>query len=108
MKNLSRNICLCLFVLLLAGCMTVGHDFSAEKVSKIENGKTMRADIIDWFGTPWRTGIEDGLKVWTYAEYKYGATGQTMARDLVIRFADDDTVKSYSFSSTVPGEGALR
>ena len=92
--------------LMLAACgMTVGRPFPVEPVAGIEQGQTTRGEILDLFGTPWRTGVEDGQKVWTYAHYKYGLGGQSLARDLVVRFDDQGVVASYAFSSTVPGEG---
>jgi len=101
------TLAMLLFVLLLAGCMTVGRQFPVEKVGRIEVNKTKRADIMAMFGTPWRTGLENGKKVWTYAHYEYGLGGQTLARDLVVRYNEDGTVAYYSFSSTVAGEGDL-
>ncbi|MDT8442258.1 MAG: outer membrane protein assembly factor BamE [Desulfuromonadales bacterium] len=107
-KSICRFLTILLCLLLLTACMTVGREFPVAGVARIEIGKTTRGQIVDLFGTPWRTGIEDGKKVWTYAHYRYGITGQHEARDLVVRFDDQGLVTSYSFSSSVPGEGELR
>lgn len=103
-----RVLAIFLCVLLLSACMTIGREFPVNLVARIEIGKTTRGQIVEMFGTPWRTGIEDGKKVWTYAQYRYGITGQSEARDLVVRFDDQGLVTSYAFSSSVPGEGELR
>ncbi|PLX85408.1 MAG: hypothetical protein C0614_04405 [Desulfuromonas sp.] len=100
-----RHLLVIASVLLMSSCMTIGWEFPVHNVARIEIGKTSRSDIHDMFGPPWRTGIEDGRKVWTYAHYKYGLSGQTEARDLLVRFDDAGLVFSYTFSSSVPGEG---
>ncbi|MBW2452524.1 MAG: outer membrane protein assembly factor BamE [Deltaproteobacteria bacterium] len=102
--RMRQGLSILITMLLLVGCMTVGQSFPVENVSKIEPGQTNRADVLRLFGTPWRTGLEDGRMIWTYAHYKYDLSGQTLARDLVLRFNDDGFVATYSFSSTVPDE----
>jgi SmpA / OmlA family len=90
---------------LLASCATVGRDFPTEHVSQIEIGKTTQADIEKMFGAPWRTGIEDGQRTWTYGKYKYSIAGKTSSRDLVVRFDKNNVVSSYTFSTTEPQTG---
>jgi hypothetical protein len=104
-KLILQRFLVVVSLLFLVGCMTVGRSFPVENVHRIESGETKRSEIMSMFGTPWRTGLENGKKVWTYAHYEYGLGGQTLARDLVVRFNDDGIVASYSFSSTVAGEG---
>ncbi|MGW8313533.1 MAG: outer membrane protein assembly factor BamE domain-containing protein [Desulfuromonadales bacterium] len=87
----------------LTGCMpSMGRPFPVQQVRKIEIGKTTQAEIRQMFGDPWRTGIEDGKRTWTYGEYSTGYT-----RDLVIRFDDRNVVRSYSFSSSLPEDENL-
>ena len=82
----------------VTGCMpTVGRAFPVYKVRQIEVEKTTMAEVRQMFGDPWRTGLENGKRTWTYGEY-----GVKISRDLVIRFDDQNVVKSYSFSSSVP------
>ena len=54
------------------------------------------------FGTPWRTGVEDGQRTWTYGHYRYALLGTTRTRDLVVRFDENDVVSSYTYNSTDP------
>lgn len=105
--NIAKMTTVALLMALLslpfAGCMpSVGNPFPVNQVRQIEIGKTTRTDIRQMFGAPWRTGIEDGDKTWTYGEYTL-----KMTRDLVIRFNEQDVVKSYSFSSSFPEDASL-
>jgi len=85
------------------GCMpTVGEAFPFYKVRQIEVEKTTMAEIREMFGEPWRTGLENGERTWTYGEY-----GVNISRDLVIRYDDLNVVKSYSFSSSEPEDANL-
>ncbi len=85
------------------GCMpSVGRPFPVQQVRQIEIGATTKADVRQMFGDPWRTGIEDGFKTWTYGEYSVNNS-----RDLVIRFDEQGVVKSYSFSSSFPQDENL-
>ena len=85
------------------GCMpTVGEAFPFYKVRQIEVEKTTMAEIREMFGEPWRTGLENGERTWTYGEY-----GVNISRDLVIRYDDRNVVKSYSFSSSEPEDTNL-
>lgn len=86
-----------------AGCgPTMGRPFPVALVKQIEIGKTTKEDIRRQFGQPWRTGLEDGRRTWTYGQYS-----MTVTRDLVVRFNDKDIVVSYSFSSSVPEDENL-
>ncbi len=83
----------------LTGCFTVGQEFAATRVPEIKIGQTTKKDISDMFGTPWRTGMEDGRPTWTYGIYQYSLFG-TDTQDLLIRFDPQGVVRSYTFSST--------
>ena len=87
-------------VLSIAGCFTVGHDFPVDKVSAIKVGKTTQEDIRSMFGSPWRVGMEDGQRTWTYGKYRYSAFSETSTQDLVIRFDDQEKVTSFTFNTT--------
>jgi hypothetical protein len=82
------------------GCMNVGREFPVEPVRKIEIGKTTQRDVRGMFGEPWRTGIEDGERTWTYGRYHYSLFGEAVTRDLVVRFDGRGVVTSYTFNST--------
>ena len=106
MRNFKFMITLMMLAALglpAAGCMpTVGKPFPVYKVRQIEVEKTTMAEVRQMFGDPWRTGLENGKRTWTYGEY-----GVKISRDLVIRFDEQNVVKSYSFSSSVPEDENL-
>jgi hypothetical protein len=87
--------------LLILGCARVGYDFDSTKVQKIIIDTTTQDDIVNMFGKPWRIGLENGVKTWTYGRYTYKLIGDTDTKDLVIKFTKDDKVKSYTFNKTV-------
>jgi hypothetical protein len=84
----------------LTGCFTVGQEFSPARVPEIKIGQTRKQDINDMFGTPWRTGMEDGKPTWTYGIYRYALFGGNDSQDLLIRFDGQGIVRSYTYSST--------
>lgn len=89
------------FVLVLgAGCATVGKDFATHNVDQIIIGETTRSDIQEMFGEPWRTGLEDGKRTWSYGKYRWSAFGDAETTDLVVRFNDDGRVSSYVYNTT--------
>jgi hypothetical protein len=111
MLRMSRNprftLCLLLTFLLasaLFSCATVGRPFPESALERIVIGRTTSAEINELFGPPWRTGLEDGLKTWTYGHYRYSIFAPAQSRDLVIRFDDRDVVVSYSYSATESGK----
>lgn len=97
-------VILAMLVMLFSGCATVGRDFPVTRVSDIEIGKTTQEEVRAMFGSPWRIGIEDGQRTWTYGKYSGGIVGQKRAKDLLIRFDDKGVVVSYSFSTTEHNE----
>ena len=68
-----KTLCVALVMTAMEGCATVGKDFATHNVDQIQIGETTRADIQEMFGEPWRTGIEDGKRTWTYGKYKWSA-----------------------------------
>jgi len=88
----------------LAGCVTIGQPFAANRVPTIQLGHTKQAEIVQTFGQPFRTGLEDGDVTWTYVHYRLKVLGPQETQDLYIRFNPDGTVKSYSFNSNAPEE----
>jgi outer membrane protein assembly factor BamE (lipoprotein component of BamABCDE complex) len=99
----SQIISLAIIVALtiaISGCFTVGHDFPVDQVSAIKIGKSTQEDIRSMFGSPWRVGMEDGQRTWTYGKYRYSAFSETKTQDLVIRFDDQGKVVSFTFNTT--------
>ncbi len=83
-----------------SGCASMGHEFPAGQVQTIRIGETTENDIFRTFGNPWRTGIENGLKTWTYGNYRYNAFTESETEDLVIKFDKRGVVSSFNYNST--------
>jgi SmpA / OmlA family len=95
-------------LLILVGCATVGREFPVGPVATLKVGQTTQQEVRQLFGEPWRTGVEDGRKTWTYGHYHYSAFGPAQTRDLVIRFDQDgEKVASYTFNSTYAEDKGL-
>lgn len=91
---------LCAASSLWLGCLSVGQDFAVDRVPDLAIGETTRSDVERLFGSPWRTGIEDGKTTWTYGHYRYSLFSPAKTRDLVVRYDDDGVVRSFGFNST--------
>jgi hypothetical protein len=87
-------------VLAIAGCATIGQDFPDARVSEITIGKTTMTEVQAKFGEPWRVGVEDGERKWTYGRYRYSMFGSSRTKDLAIRFDERNVVSSYSYNTT--------
>lgn len=103
-SNSTTFISLVSIFLSLSGCATIGQDFPATEVKKITIRQTTQQEIRSLFGSPWRTGVEDGHRTWTYGNYNYNLFSENKAKDLVIKFDNNDVVVSYTFSTTVHDE----
>ena len=102
-KNMCKLLvvmCASLALLFSAGCATVGQDFPAYRVPDIKVGKTTEKEIRTVFGPPWRVGMEDGQRTWTYGRYRYSLFGETKTKDLVVRFNEQKVVASFTYNTT--------
>ncbi len=97
-----RKFLVVALMLVITSCATVGREFPVDPVPHIQIGKTTQDEIKNTFGSPWRTGIEDGFTTWTYGKYSYSMFRETSTQDLVVRFDKDGIVKSYTFNETAP------
>jgi hypothetical protein len=84
------------------GCVSVGRDFPVGPVNGLSVGRTTQEDVREAFGAPWRTGIEDGDRTWTYGYYRMGLFSDMQARDLVLRFDDRGRLRSFTYQTTRP------
>jgi len=104
----AARLCLAVCVIaLLAACLNVGREFPAQAVGQLQIGQTTRDEVHKLFGEPWRTGLEDGRRTWTYGHYRYKLFGTTETRDLVVRFDAKGVVVSYTFNAAPPMPGSL-
>ena len=101
-KYLLFTIAALIVLTLSGGCATVGKPFPTDQVTTIKIGETTQQQIQQTFGEPWRVGVENGHRTWTYGEYIYRLLGDTETTDLVIRFDENGVVKAYNYNSTNP------
>jgi hypothetical protein len=73
-------------------------------VSDVEIGKTTQVQVQAMFGDPWRVGVEDGERKWTYGRYRYSMFGGSRSKDQSVRFDDRGVVTSYSYNTTEADE----
>lgn len=101
MKQPSYFLRSLLILLLAVGCGTVGKNFSSDKVQNIQNNVTTQSEILDWFGVPFKEGMENTHTMWTYQFDKWYALTETQSKDLVILFDEKNMVKAYRFTSSI-------
>lgn len=110
MKNSSKKrgmiwaLVIATALLTFGGCARIGNEFSSVNVQNIKIGETTQNDIVQMFGQPWRTGVEDGVTMWTYGRYTYRIIGDTDTKDLVVKFDKQKKVTSYTFNETMNKE----
>lgn len=104
-KQFTRLFVLSLLSLITA-CATIGREFPSSQVSLLRIGETRQAQVRSLFGAPWRVGIENGQRTWTYGHYQYSLFNQGSTEDLVVRFDSRGIVASYVFNTTKHKEGA--
>lgn len=97
-----------LLVPALAGCITVGKEFSQDAVDVLKPGTTTMEEVQKLIGNPMRTGVEDGRIVWTYLYYRASLGGALNGRDLIVKFDDQNKLTSVAYNSTDVGRKLKR
>lgn len=85
---------------LLAGCGSVGKNFDSSNVKNIQNNVTTQSEIVEWFGSPFKEGQENGRTMWTYQYDKYSG-GDSKSKDLVLLFDGNNKVIAYRYTSNM-------
>jgi SmpA / OmlA family len=102
-QRISTALVVAATVASLSACVSIGHAFPTPDATSVGVGKLTQADIQRTYGSPFRTGVEDGDVTWTYVNYKLRVFGSQCTQDLVIRFNASGTVKSFTYNTTQPG-----
>ena len=95
MNALIINIILLTGLLLIYGCGTIGKDLNESLYKNIVAGTTTHKEIQAMFGPPFKKGIQNGYKVWTYEYNAFNSVGDDTTKDMVIVFTPDGVVKSH-------------
>ena len=81
--------------LLFIGCGTTGKNFNESLHKNIVVGTTTHKEIQAMFGSPFKKGIQNGYKTWTYEYNFYNAIGNNITKDIIIVFTQSGVVKSH-------------
>ena len=96
-----------LLLLACQGCATMGRDFNSTSTDWIKAGETDKTTLLSKLGDPFRVGMDAGDPTWTYGWYKYSLFGESVTKDLVIRFDGAGKVKSFTLNTSFPEEKPL-
>ncbi len=103
-KNCARflNIILLTSLFFVYGCGSTGKDFNESLYKNIITGTTTHKEIQAMFGPPFKKGIQNGSKVWTYEYNAYNSLGNDTTKDMVIVFTPSGVVKSHQMMTNQP------
>jgi hypothetical protein len=96
------KIILLINFLFFYGCGTTGENFNASLYKNIITGTTTHKEIQAMFGHPFKKGIQNGSKVWTYEYNFYNSLGNDIIKDMVIVFTPSGVVKSHQMMTNQP------
>ena len=81
--------------LLFIGCGTTGKNFNESLYTNIVVGTTTHKEIQAMFGSPFKKGVQNGYKTWTYEYNFYNALGNNITKDIIVVFTKSGVVKSH-------------
>ena len=96
------NIILLISLFFIYGCGTSGKNFNESLYKNITAGTTTHKEIQAMFGPPFKKGIQNGYKVWTYEYNVYNSLGDDITKDMVIVFTPSGVVKSHQMMTNQP------
>ena len=96
------NIILLVSLLFFYGCGSTGKNFNESLYKNIVAGITTHKEIQAMFGTPFKKGVQNGSKVWTYEYNAYNSLGNDITKDMVIVFTPSGVVKSHQMMTNQP------
>ena len=100
-NTLVLNILL-LASLFFIGCGTTGKNFNESLHKNIVVGTTTHKEIQAMFGPPFKKGVQNGSKIWTYEYNAYNSLNKDITKDMVIVFTPSGVVKSHQMMTNQP------
>ena len=85
------------------GCGAAGKNFNESLYKNIVSGTTTHKEISSMFGPPFKKGVQNGYKVWTYEYNFFNSLGNDITKDMVIVFDHRGVVKSHQMMTNQPG-----
>jgi hypothetical protein len=96
------NIILLISFLFFYGCGSVGKNFNESLYGNIIAGTTTHKEIQAMFGPPFKKGVQNGSKIWTYEYNAYNSLGKDITKDMVVTFTPSGVVKSHQMMTNQP------
>ena len=96
------NIILLVSLLFVYGCGSTGKNFNESLYKNIVAGITTHKEIQAMFGAPFKKGVQNSSKVWTYEYNAYNSLGNDITKDIVIVFTPSGVVKSHQMMTSQP------
>ena len=96
------NIILLVSLLFVYGCGSTGKNFNESLYKNIIAGTTTHKEIQAMFGPPFKKGVQNGSKVWTYEYNAYNSLGSDITKDIVVIFTPSGVVKSHQMMTNQP------
>jgi hypothetical protein len=100
--NCARVLQVILLISLFFGCGSTGKNFNESLYKNIIVGTTTHKEIQAMFGPPFKKGVQNGYKVWTYEYNVYNSLGNDITKDMVIVFTPTGVVKSHQMMTNQP------
>tara|TARA_B100000686_G_C16745753_1_gene949351 strand:- start:182 stop:490 length:309 start_codon:yes stop_codon:yes gene_type:complete len=100
MKYIGLKILFTLIISTFIACAAVGKPFNESRVSMIVVGKTLKEDVQNLFGKPFRSGIENSNEVWIYEYNAYSIFEKESLKDLIVVFDKEGRVLSHQIMSS--------
>jgi hypothetical protein len=100
--NYAVNIILLISLLFAFGCGTAGKDFNESLYKNIVEGTTTHKEVQSMFGPPFKKGVQNGNRVWTYEYNYYNALGNDITKDMIIVFDKHGVVKFHQMMTNQP------
>ena len=96
------NIILLVSLLFVYGCGSTGKNFNESLYNNIISGTTTHKEIQAMFGPPFKKGVQNGSKIWTYEYNAYNSLGNDITKDIVVVFTPSGVVKSHQMMTNQP------
>jgi len=91
--------------LVASGCVVRGQNFPSD-TAWIEVDQTRQQHVRTRMGDPFSVGRTNTGPSWTYGYYRHTLLGNSFTKELILRWNEDGTVRSYSFTSSFPEDKA--
>ena len=96
------NIILLVSLLFVYSCGSTGKNFNESLYKNIIAGTTTQKEIQAMFGPPFKKGVQNDFKTWTYEYNFYNALGNNITKDMNIVFTQNGVVKSHQMMTNQP------